>query len=103
MNADDHDVRKILLGREMIVLWMALFKATRLYEPGHDAVHLAAYRIRSTLRDLAEGDADVVLAVRADSFFIDGMRVREGSVGSASYQRDLQQRSNTTRGEVHVF
>ena len=87
MNTDDHDVRKILLGREMIVLWMALLKATRLYESGHDAVHSAADRIRSTLRDLAESDADVVLAVRADSFFIDGIRVREGSVGSASYQR----------------
>ncbi len=86
MNTDDRDVRKILLGRKMISLWMALFKATRLYERGHDAVRSAADRIRSTLRDLADDDI-VVLAVRSDSFFIDGTRVREGSVGGASYHR----------------
>jgi HD-GYP domain-containing protein (c-di-GMP phosphodiesterase class II) len=81
----DRDVRKLALSRELIALWMGLFKALRLYDWQHAAIQSLAERIRDKVNEISEGPGTVAITVRSDSIFIDGARVRESSAIALSY------------------
>jgi HD-GYP domain-containing protein (c-di-GMP phosphodiesterase class II) len=84
---DARDARRLELGRDLLARWAALFKALRLYDWQHSGVTSFAERVRETVRDLCEDSTGVDLAVRGDSIYLDGVRLREGGPTASVYRR----------------
>jgi HD-GYP domain-containing protein (c-di-GMP phosphodiesterase class II) len=80
-----HDPEAARAARELISHWMALFRAIRFYEAGNDAIAALADRVLADVRALLGGAVDLELAVRQDSIFVGGERVRESALASAGY------------------
>jgi HD-GYP domain-containing protein (c-di-GMP phosphodiesterase class II) len=72
-------------GRELVVHVMALLRAVHLYDSRNDRISDVCSKIRAKLVALGEDGGDVELAVRHDSIYLNGERIREGSVGSSMY------------------
>jgi hypothetical protein len=83
--SDRNDVRFLELARDLIVRWAALLKAVGLYEAENNALRAVCDKIRAAVSGLLDGGADLELAIREDSIFIAGQRVRESAVASSSY------------------
>jgi HD-GYP domain-containing protein (c-di-GMP phosphodiesterase class II) len=79
------DAQLILLGRELISLWMALFRAVRLYQSDNEAIGKLGEKIREKVEQIQEDSGDVEMTVRHDSIFICGERIRESAIGSSLY------------------
>ena len=93
--SSDRDLQKVALARELISLWMGLFKSLHLYEWKHDAVRAMADRVRAKIHEITEGEGDLDLAARSGSIFVDRMRIRESASTGSSYHQlaDLLQRA----------
>ena len=87
--SDDEKVEleQIALCRELIRIWIGLFKAVGLYDVEHNAVRSLCERIISMNTEIAGPDADLDFTVRNESIFIDAVRIREAAVGGASYRQ----------------
>jgi HD-GYP domain-containing protein (c-di-GMP phosphodiesterase class II) len=83
----ERDARWYELSREIIQLWSGLVRATRIYDRENAVITAVVERIRGIVLLLLEDGLDLELAVRHDSIFIAGERIREGSAASASYYR----------------
>lgn len=81
----DIDAQLILWSRELISLWMALFRAVRLYESNNEAIGQLGEKIREKIGQLQDGSGDVEMTVRYDSIFVSGERIRESAIGSSLY------------------
>ncbi len=93
--SSDRDLQKVALARELISLWMGLFKSLHLYEWKHDAVRAMADRVRAKIHEITEGEGDLDLTARSGSIFVDRMRIRESASTGSSYHQlaDLLQRA----------
>ena len=76
--------RRVEQAREVIVLWAALFRTFRLYVRANDTTLSQCKRICETSLAILEVDGDVELTVRHDSLFINGLHIRETSLGATS-------------------
>ena len=85
--SSDSEIREIQLGRELVVRWMGLFRALRLYDWRHSGVTAAAEKVRAVTSKLAADGSNVDLAVREDSIYIDRTRVRESSSDSLTFSK----------------
>ena len=94
--------RRLELGRELIVNWTSLLRAVRLYENANATVLSYCERIRATARALIEQDDNAELTVRHDSIFVNGQRIRAGSVAARSYQRLISLLVGAGIGTMHV-
>ena len=94
--------RRLQLGRELIVNWTSLLRAVHFYESANDTVLSHCERIRATARALIEQDDDAELTVRHDSIFVNGLRIRAGSVAAKSYQRLISLLLAAGIGTMHV-
>jgi HD-GYP domain-containing protein (c-di-GMP phosphodiesterase class II) len=79
------DGQLILWSRELISLWMALFRAVRLYESDNEAIGQLGEKIREKVEQIQDGSGDVEMTVRYDSIFVSGERIRESAIGSTLY------------------
>ncbi len=94
--------RRLELGRELIVHWTSLLRAVHFYESANDTVLSHCEWIRTTARALIEQDDDAELTVRHDSIFVNGLRIRAGSVAAKSYQRLISLLLGAGIGTMHV-
>ena len=79
--------RRLELGRELVVQWVALFRAVHFYDRANDTIVSHGGRIREIAQALIDQDDDAEITVRHDSIFVNGLRIREAAVASTSYQR----------------
>jgi HD-GYP domain-containing protein (c-di-GMP phosphodiesterase class II) len=64
---------------------MALLRAVRLYESRNEAIEKLGEKIREKVGQIQDGSGEVEMAVRHDSIFISGERIRESAIGSSLY------------------
>ena len=76
--------QRVEQGREVIVLWASLFRTIRLYDRANDTTLAQCKRICEASLAILEVDGEVELTVRHDSLFINGLRIRETSLGATS-------------------
>ena len=88
MKAKAHDAheeqQRVAQGREVVVLWAALFRTIRLYDRPNDTTLAQCKKICEASLAILETDGEVELTVRHDSLFINGLRIRETALGASS-------------------
>ena len=94
----DRDQRRLELGRELIVRWLGLIKALRLYDWRHDGVRSCAQRVRDMVAELIGGAGILDVALRNDSLYIDGKRVKESDSAASAFATLAQLLSNAGIG-----
>ena len=80
----DEEQRRVEQGREVVVLWAALFRTIRLYDRPNDTTLAQCKKICEASLAILEVDSEVELTVRHDSLFINGLRIRETGLGATS-------------------
>lgn len=87
-STEDDELRpRLQRGRELIVLWNAVFKGVHLYERGNDTVAAQCERIREASMVVLEAEDQVEITSRRDSIFLNGLRIRESAFTSGGHQR----------------
>ena len=86
----DSEIAKVQLERELVVGWLGLFRALRLYDWRHSGVEAAADRVRAMTRQLAADGSNVDVVVREDSIYIERARVRETGSVSLSFHKFIR-------------
>ena len=76
--------RRLEQGRDLVVMWAALFRAIRLYERANEMILSQCQRICEASLAVLEAENEMEVTVRHDSLFLNGLRIRETSIGAAS-------------------
>jgi HD-GYP domain-containing protein (c-di-GMP phosphodiesterase class II) len=84
------DSRGLEGARDFVVRLTALLRACGLYTSDNAALRAAAESLRSATLVALDGGAELELAVRGESLYVAGTRLRESLVASTAYQRVVE-------------
>ncbi len=85
--AQESDARAIEGARDVVVRLTALLRACGLYQGENAALRATSEALRSAVTSALDGTVELELAVRGESLYVGGARLRESLVASTSYQR----------------
>jgi HD-GYP domain-containing protein (c-di-GMP phosphodiesterase class II) len=96
----EKDTRALEGARDVVVRLTALLRACGLYEADNDALRAAAESLRQAVVTALDGGVELEVAVRGESLYVAGARLRESLVASTSYQRVVE---HLQRASVRVL
>ncbi len=96
------ETRALLAARDIVLRLTTLLRACGLYEADNAALRQASEALRSAVLSAIDGGVDVELAVRGDSLYVGGVRLRESLVASTSYQRCADVLRSAKVRTVHI-
>lgn len=102
MSAELEGEVRIQVTRELVSRWLGLFKSLSLYSWEHGGVEECARRVMRAVQEASVGGSGVDIAVRGDSLYIDGARLRPGGPSSLAYRSLVRLLTNARVSSVFV-